>query len=68
MSGVYHGFTYPKNKRSDKALRRWRLKRCQKGQHLWDECLTLDRHTLHCDACGLQVHIGHVDATYQDLG
>lgn len=37
----------------------WKKLLCHRGWHLFDECMSLDHHDLHCDACGLTVPIEH---------
>jgi len=38
----------------------WKKFLCLRNIHLFDECLGID-HILHCDACGLAVHIGFIE-------
>lgn len=64
---TYHGITYRRKHRSEKALKRWRITRCRKNQHLFYECLSSDEHYLSCDACGLAVFIERIDTTHQTL-
>ena len=33
---------------------------CKKGVHLFDEVWSLEEHYLHCDICGLEVHISKI--------
>lgn len=41
----------------------WKNANCPQGIHLWDECWSTNagdgevEHYLHCDACGMEVHI-----------
>lgn len=50
----YTGITYP---RLLFRLRRlWHRTCCPRGWHLFDEVVS-SGHYLHCDACGLEVHI-----------
>lgn len=42
---------------TDAELQDWKDAHCPKGNHLWDEVWSTDRHYLFCDACGLMLHI-----------
>lgn len=43
-------------------LRRiWRAVFCPRGWHLFDEVTTVFGHYLHCDACGLIVHVARTE-------
>jgi hypothetical protein len=37
---------------TDEQLQNWLENECPKGEHLWDEVLSVDKHYLFCDACG----------------
>lgn len=37
----------------------WKKAFCGRGWHLLDECASLERHYLYCDACGLEIPIEH---------
>jgi hypothetical protein len=37
---------------------------CPRRRHLFDEAASLESHFLHCDACGLMVHMRGVEVTY----
>lgn len=51
----YIGITYPT--RLQKKLKEWKKIHCSKNEHLFDEVCSDKNHYLHCDACGLIVHI-----------
>ena len=36
---------------SDEKFAEWKKNECSKGNHLWDEVWSTDRHYLFCDAC-----------------
>ena len=55
---VYHGITHHIPMW---LLGLWRRVCCQRGWHAFDEVMTLERHYLYCDACGLVVHIWGID-------
>jgi len=42
----------------------WRRVFCSRAIHLFDEVWSIDRHSLHCDACELSVLIKGFDDTY----
>ena len=44
-------------------LRAWKKHRCPTGRHAFDEAAG-NEHFLHCDACGLMVHIARVEITH----
>jgi hypothetical protein len=52
---TYLGISYLKDGEPDwsqEQLDAWKDQECIKGNHLWDEVLSVDRHYLYCDACG----------------
>ncbi len=57
----YRGITYFKF--LDNRFSHWLFKKyfCGKNIHLFDECESLDDHTLYCDACGLTVNIESIE-------
>lgn len=38
----------------------WRTVNCANGIHCFDEVHGIDMHYLHCDICGLEVHIKEI--------
>jgi hypothetical protein len=58
----YYGITH--KKKTDKQYKKWKEKRCPQGKHLFDECKSSE-HYLVCDACGLVVHIAHIETEEQ---
>ena len=38
----------------------WKQSNCREGIHLFDEVWSLEHHYLHCDVCGMEVHISKV--------
>jgi len=57
----YRGITYFNF--MDNKFFHWLFKKyfCQRNIHLFDECESLDDHTLYCDACGLTVNIASIE-------
>jgi hypothetical protein len=55
----YYGITYPSFLSRFPWI--WRRTCCKFQWHLFDECTTENDRYLHCDACGLIVHILSVD-------
>ena len=53
----YKGFSYPKCLQNKLIWYLWKRFQCPKGNHLWDEVLSLDNHYLSCDACGEEIQI-----------
>ncbi len=62
----YLGITHPiekeqwGEKEQNILFEAWKITNCIHGIHLWDEVCTIDSHDnhyLHCDACGIEVHI-----------
>lgn len=62
----YIGITHPisgnivDNKHKELVFEAWRRTNCPNGIHLFDEVLSNNDHYLHCDACGIDVHIAKV--------
>lgn len=63
----YIGITHPLSqderldaKAYDLILEAWKSTNCPLGIHLWDEVWSIDNHYLHCDACGVEVHIDKI--------
>lgn len=55
--GLSHPITEIKDrKHKDLILNAWKISNCPQGYHLFDEVFS-DDHYLHCDACGIEVHI-----------
>lgn len=52
----YRGITYPKIFDNKLSRSLWKRFLCPRNIHLFDEVLS-EEHYLHCDACGLDVHI-----------
>ena len=59
----YLGITHPlgydiiQNKEFNEA---WKQANCKIGIHAFDEVLSEDKHYLHCDICGIEVHISKI--------
>lgn len=59
----YVGITHPvladglDDKQYDTILEAWKNANCVQGVHLFDEVWSNENHYLHCDACGIEVHI-----------
>ena len=62
----YVGITHPINdngvseKEHSMILEAWKHANCPQGIHLFNEVWTIHRHVLHCDACGIEVHISKI--------
>lgn len=62
----YVGISHPLGKTElddeelDLILNAWKNSNCPQGFHLWDEVWSIDSHYLHCDACGMEIHIDHI--------
>lgn len=62
----YVGITHPKldegldEKQYNVILEAWKFSNCIQGIHLFDEVWSVERHVLHCDACGMEVHISKI--------
>jgi len=63
----YVGITHPldqgnlSDEKFDLILNAWKFSNCSQGIHLWDEVWSDDSHYLHCDACGMEVHIDYIN-------
>jgi len=59
MDEKWYGITYPLPQvlQTKWLWRLWSKVMCPHGWHLLDECQSLDDHSLHCDACGLDIPI-----------
>ena len=62
--GITHPITDMEKTMSDKehnlVLEAWKRTNCINNIHLFDEVWSLEDHYLHCDACGMEVHISKV--------
>lgn len=62
----YIGITHPltnevlEEEQYNLILKAWKTANCPSGIHLWDEVISDDDHYLHCDACGIEVHINKI--------
>lgn len=60
----YAGLTYPSFLEwkiwRKTVIHLWRKFLCTRNIHMLDECESLE-HYLHCDACGLRVHIAYIE-------
>lgn len=57
---TYLGISYLKDGEeewTDEALLLWAENNCSKGNHLYDEVVTVNSHYLSCDACGNTVQL-----------
>ena len=60
----YLGISYLKDGEQEwtkEELEVWKQANCPKGEHLWDEVLSTERHYLYCDACGKTREIKRID-------
>jgi hypothetical protein len=66
IKNKYIGITHPvtdeglDEKKFNTILQAWRNSNCIQGIHLFDEVWSDENHYLHCDACGMEVHIEKV--------
>ena len=61
--GITHPITTMEGmfeKENDLILNAWKNSNCINGVHLFDEVLSESDHYLHCDACGMEVHISKI--------
>jgi hypothetical protein len=73
--GITHGVPFGQAQRFCRVqswahsvlLRAWKRRHCPGGRHALDEVWSGADHFLHCDACGLMVHIARVEVTYAAL-
>lgn len=56
----YHNISYPKILDNEQSHKLFKDIFCTQGFHLFDEVLSMDSHTLYCDACGLTVYIDRI--------
>jgi hypothetical protein len=63
----YIGITHPisnegiTDKEFKTILGAWKLANCSQGIHLFDEYWNVDKHVLHCDACGIEIYIEKIE-------
>lgn len=60
----YHGITYFKFLDNLWIQNLWRKYFCKRNIHLFDESISLESHSLSCDACDLNVDIEKIDTQY----
>lgn len=53
----YKGYSYPTILQNKLCWYLWKKFQCKKGNHLWDEVYTVERHYLYCDACGEELSL-----------
>ena len=46
--------------KNDVFIESWKYTNCVNGIHVFDEVYSDESHYLHCDICGLEVHIDKV--------
>jgi hypothetical protein len=61
----YIGITHPLEDaeallKSKDFIESWKQSNCRYGMHLFDEVWSDESHYLHCDVCGVEVHIKEV--------
>jgi hypothetical protein len=59
----YLGITHPIDEElteNKEFCESWRQANCKIGIHVFDEVHSLESHYLHCDICGLEVHIKEI--------
>lgn len=62
----YIGITHPieQEKWGEEELKTvhaaWKATNCPQGIHLFDEVWSVSDHYLHCDACGMEIHISKI--------
>lgn len=59
----YHGITHRLTDamlNDRKFCEKLKERVCSSGVHYFDEVLSLEDHYLHCDICGLEVHINKI--------
>lgn len=57
MKNKYHGITYEIEKWKTEKMK---MENCSNGIHAFDEVWSIEAHYLHCDYCGLEVHIKEI--------
>lgn len=55
----YVGITHPLDGMEEipEFIESWKASNCSQGIHAFDEVWALEHHYLHCDVCGMEVHI-----------
>ena len=59
----YVGITHPINELltdNKEFCEAWKITNCKNGIHVFDEVWSLEHHYLHCDVCGMEVHIKEI--------
>jgi hypothetical protein len=60
----YLGITHPLESKGflqvNEFIESWKQTNCRNGIHMFDEVLNNDSHYLHCDICGIEVHIKEI--------
>lgn len=58
----YVGITHPLGEAVEikEFCEAWKQSNCANGIHAWDEVYSDESHFLHCDACGMEVHINKI--------
>ena len=58
----YVGITHPFGDivEDDTFCEAWKISNCKHGVHAFDEVWALEHHYLHCDVCGMEVHISKI--------
>lgn len=62
----YYGISYFSFLQFEFIYKFWKKYFCKKNIHLFDEVWNIENHYLVCDACGLIVHIDHIDTQYME--
>lgn len=62
LKNEYHGITHGIKLKldDDKYCELFKKYFCSKGIHAFDEVWSIENHYLHCDICGLEVHINKI--------
>jgi hypothetical protein len=59
----YVGITHPLDElltENEEFCKAWKISNCRQGIHAFDEVHSLEHHYLHCDVCGMEVHIKEI--------
>jgi hypothetical protein len=58
----YIGITHPLDDMVEvkEFCESWKASNCSQGIHAFDEVHSLEVHCLHCDMCGMEVHISKI--------
>ena len=57
----WYGITYPGSAFCPNwVLKLWKKYMCSHGWHLFDECDNIEKHSIYCDACDLDIEIKFV--------